>query len=126
MTDRQKALLDYHKDLAEFSCLGYRRVFWILDLVDLVALDLAVEFGHDRAQMLDKINATVSIGSIPAATVATPLVVLNAYRVAAMEKPEIADPGETFYLIVLATEGKFTVFTMPKPGTEPTKKKAKS
>ena len=44
MNTRQRALLDYHRDIAEFATSARTPVFVILDLDDPVAFEIASAF----------------------------------------------------------------------------------
>jgi len=57
MNDRQRALLDYHRDIAEFSTSEKVPVFVILDLDDPVAFGIAREFQPNCADKRDAIKA---------------------------------------------------------------------
>ena len=65
MTTRQKALVDYHRDLAAFAVTKPDEVFVILDLEDSQGYAIAKEFDRKSAEKRDIIAET---GSIPAFT----------------------------------------------------------
>ena len=57
MNARQHALLEYHRDIAEFSTSEKTPVFVILDLDDPVAFGIASEFQPNCAEKRDAIKA---------------------------------------------------------------------
>ncbi len=57
MNDRQRALLDYHRDIAAFATSEKIPVFVILDLDDPVAFGIACEFQPNCADKRDAIKA---------------------------------------------------------------------
>jgi hypothetical protein len=57
MNARQHALLEYHRDIAEFSTSEKTPVFVILDLDDPVAFGIACEFQPNCAERRDAIKA---------------------------------------------------------------------
>ena len=69
MTPRQKALIDYHRDLAAFAATKPDTVFVILDLEDREGYAIAKEFDPKSAEKRQIIADT---GSIPAFTLALP------------------------------------------------------
>ena len=75
MTPRQKALIDYHRDLAAFAATKPDDVFVILDLEDREGYAIAKEFDPKSAEKRDIIAET---GSIPAFTLTLSLEDANA------------------------------------------------
>jgi len=67
MTERQGALLSYHRDLAFFATLPKTPVFVILDLDDSVGMEIASYYHHNCAEKRDAIKAG---GAYPALTLA--------------------------------------------------------
>ena len=75
MTERQGALLSYHRDLAFFATLPKTPVFVILDLEDSVGMEIASHYHPNCAEKPDAINAG---GAYPAFTLALTLYDANA------------------------------------------------
>ncbi len=69
MTPRQKALVDYHRDLAAFAVTKPDTVFVILDLEDREGYAMAKELSPQSAEKRDIIAQT---GLIPAFTLTLP------------------------------------------------------
>ena len=69
MTPRQKALVDYHRDLAAFAVTKPDTVFVILDLEDSQGYAIAKELDAKSAEKRQIIAET---GSIPAFTLTLP------------------------------------------------------
>ena len=57
MTERQAALLTYHRDLAFFATIPKTPVFVILDLDDFVGMEIASYYQHNCAVTRDAIKA---------------------------------------------------------------------
>ena len=75
MTERQGALLSYHRDLAFFATLPKTPVFVILDLDDSVGMEIASYYHHNCVEKRDAIKAG---GAYPAFTLALTLNDANA------------------------------------------------
>jgi len=75
MTKRQKALLDYHRDVAAFTTSAKAPVFVILDLDDPVGFEIASIYQPNCAAKRDAIKET---GAYPAFTLAMPITTANA------------------------------------------------
>ena len=110
MTSRASALFDYHKDLAQTACAGKACVFWILDLCDKSAFDLAKQFQPERQLVLSR-EKELSCNKIPALTLATGLEALNGYRQFCMGNEPLPPPPEGTIYIVLCTESRFLIAT---------------
>jgi hypothetical protein len=67
MTERQLALIKYHRDLAEFAVSKEAPVFVILDLEDPDGFAIAA---HYQTNCADRRDAIRESGSIPALTLA--------------------------------------------------------
>jgi len=74
MTTRQKAILNYHRDIAAFATNPARPVFVILDLDDSVGFALASNMQDNCAQKRDAIKAS---GAYPAFTLVMPVADAN-------------------------------------------------
>ena len=70
MTSRQLALMNYHRDVANFGVTPEAPVFVILDLEDSAGFEIASSMQSNCADKRDSIKAT---GSIPAFTLALPI-----------------------------------------------------
>lgn len=112
MSEDQLKLLEHHIDLAQFACTGENNVFWVLDLTDPQAFQLAET--HENA---DTLRATrdkeLAAGRIPALTLASTLAPLNAYRAVMGYDPVPVPPDHMIY-IILCTEGRFTTAGIPR------------
>ena len=75
MTERQTALLDYHRDIATFGTSPKAPVFVILDLEDSVGFQIASNYQPNCAAKRDAIKAT---GAYPAFTLVLPVKDANA------------------------------------------------
>jgi len=75
MTERQGALLSYHRDIAFFATLPKTPVFVILDLDDSVGMEIASYYQHNCVEKRDAIKAG---GAYPAFTLALTLNDANA------------------------------------------------
>jgi len=75
MTQRQSALLDYHREVAAFATNAKHPVFVILDLDDSVGFEIA---SHFQTNCADKRDAIKSTGAYPAFTLAFPVKDANA------------------------------------------------
>ncbi|MEI8309404.1 MAG: hypothetical protein WCH98_01475 [Verrucomicrobiota bacterium] len=67
MTERQTALLDYHRDVAAFGTSTKAPVFVILDMDDSVGFEIASNYQPNCAAKRDAIKET---GAYPAFTLA--------------------------------------------------------
>ena len=67
MTHRQHALIQYHRDVANFAARPEAPVFVILDLEDRAGFEIASAYQENCADKRDAIKAS---GSIPAFTLA--------------------------------------------------------
>ena len=65
MTERQAALLSYHRDIAFFATVPKTPVFVILDLDDSVGMEIASYYQHNCAAKRDAIKIS---GAYPAFT----------------------------------------------------------
>ena len=75
MTERQLAILDYHRDVAAFGTSAKAPVFVILDLDDSIGFEIASYYQQNLEQKRDNIKAS---GAYPAFTLALPLADANA------------------------------------------------
>jgi hypothetical protein len=104
MNTRQRALLDYHRDIAEFVTSARTPVFVILDLDDPVAFEIASAFQLNCADKRDAIKAG---NAYPAFTLA--MAVDQANRLLAEgwpnAKPIDAVP-EKMMAVMLVSEGR--------------------
>ena len=75
MTERQAALLSYHRDIAFFATVPKTPVFVILDLDDSVGMEIASYYQPNCAEKRDAIKTT---GAYPAFTLALTLIDANA------------------------------------------------
>ena len=75
MTERQAALLSYHRDIAFFATVPKTPVFVILDLDDSVGMEIASYYQPNCAEKRDAIKTT---GAYPAFTLALTLNDANA------------------------------------------------
>ena len=75
MTERQAALLSYHRDIAFFATVPKTPVFVILDLDDSVGMEIASYYQPNCAEKRDAIKTT---GAYPAFTLGLTLNDANA------------------------------------------------
>ena len=75
MTERQGALLSYHRDIAFFATVPKTPVFVILDLDDSVGMEIASYYQPNCAEKRDAIKTT---GAYPAFTLGLTLNDANA------------------------------------------------
>ena len=75
MTERQAALLSYHRDIAFFATVPKTPVFVILDLDDSLGMEIASYYQPNCAEMRDAIKTT---GAYPAFTLGLTLNDANA------------------------------------------------
>jgi len=74
MTPRQKAILNYHRDVATFATNAARPVFVILDLDDSIGFEIASGMMQNCADKRDSIKAG---GAYPAFTLVMPITDAN-------------------------------------------------
>ena len=75
MTERQAALLSYHRDIAFFATVPKTPIFVILDLDDSVGMEIASYYQPNCAEKRDAIKTT---GAYPAFTLGLTLNDANA------------------------------------------------
>jgi hypothetical protein len=112
MTSRAEALFDYHKDLAQTACAGKVNVFWILDLCDKAAFDLAKQF-EPESRIVASREQSLSCNNLPALTLATGIEALNGYRVHCMKTVPVPPPPAGTIYIVICSEARFLIATCP-------------
>jgi hypothetical protein len=90
MTQRQLALINYHRDVASFASTPEAPVFVILDLEDRAGFEIASMMHPNCAEKRDSIKAS---GSIPAFTLALSVAAANAFiKQSWPQMKRIADP----------------------------------
>ena len=107
MTERQTALLEYHRDVAAFGTSTKAPVFVILDLDDSVGFEIASNYQPNCATKRDAIKAT---GAYPAFTLA--LTVKDANSLLAHGWPnarKIEDIPVGMIPVILISEGRCLV-----------------
>jgi hypothetical protein len=110
VTTRAASLFDYHKDLAQTACAGRANVFWILDLCDKAAFDIAKQFQPEN-QLVAAREKELSCNKIPALTIATGIEAINSYRMYCMKTVPIPPPPEGAIYIVVCSEARFIIAT---------------
>ena len=104
MTERQGALLSYHRDLAFFATLPKTPVFVILDLDDSVGMEIASYYHPNCSEKRDAIKAG---GAYPAFTLA--LTVKDANALLCHGWPSARKIGaipEGMIPVILVSEGR--------------------
>lgn len=116
-TPRIQSLFNYHRDLARFACNAEHPVFWVLDLEDEKAVNIALSFKsrEDIAQVRDKERDN---GAIAALTIASPLAMLNWYRTTVQRNRDPLPAKDGHIYMVLCTEGRFIVGCLPTMNAE--------
>ena len=107
MTERQGALLSYHRDIAFFATVPKTPVFVILDLDDSVGMEIASYYQPNCAEKRDAIKAG---GAYPAFTLA--LAVKDANALLGHGWPDarkIGDIPEDMIPVILISEGRCLV-----------------
>ena len=107
MTERQAALLTYHRDIAFFATLPKTPVFVILDLDDSVGMEIASYYQASCAEKRDAIKTT---GAYPAFTLA--LTAKDANALLAHGWPnarKIGDIPAGMIPVILISEGRCIV-----------------
>lgn len=112
MTPRQKALIQYHSDLAAFATNKKYPVFVILDLEDPDGFEIACQFEPNCSDRRDAIRAS---DTIPAYTLA--LSITDANRLIASGWPELRQlqpPPPKFTPVLLFSGSTCLSVLLPK------------
>lgn len=112
VSPRVASLLNYHTDLAKFAVTSDLPVFWVLDLEDEKAVNVALGFKQreELEALRDKERAA---GKIAALTITSPMEFLNLYRKEVQGRDAMPDPGHDHLYLVLCTEQRFMVAKLP-------------
>lgn len=112
MTERQLALIEYHRDLASFAVTPAQPVFIILDLEDSTGFEIASTMQKNCAQHRDSIKAS---GAYPAFTLL--LSITDANRLIESGWPQLkriaAPPKGMIPMLVISDERCLSVL-IPK------------
>jgi hypothetical protein len=112
MTNRQLALVEYHRDLASFAVTPKQPVFVILDLDDATGFEIASTMQPNCADRRDSIKAS---GAYPAFTLL--LSIADANRLIAQGWPQmkpIAAPPPGFLPMIVIAEERCLSVLIPK------------
>ena len=113
MTPRQKALVDYHRDLAAFAVTKPDTVFVILDLEDREGYAMAKELNPQAA---DKRDIIAESGSIPAFTLTLPRAQANKLLDHGWpEAKHIPAAGPDLVPIMLVSDGRCMCLFVRRP-----------
>lgn len=113
VSDRIKSLLNYHTDLAKFAVNDELPVFWVLDLEDEKAVNVALGF-KEREELEAMRDKEREAGRIAALTITSPMQFLNLYRQEVQGNAAMPDPGHDHLYLVLCSEERFMVAKMPR------------
>ena len=110
-SERVRSLLASHKDQAQFSCTGDKKVFWVLDLEDSMAFVIAKVFRPEKenAEWRDRHK---ELGAFPAMTIASGMDMLNGIRKEQGMK-EVETPHEDTILMAIVSENHLFVVKGP-------------
>jgi len=111
MNARHAALHQNHDDVARLVTSPASPVFWILDLEDARGFAMAEAAGTEAAQLIDKRDSTVAVGSIPAMTLVTSLEAANALIANGWHQPPL--PVRSLYVAVVS-DGRLSVRRLTK------------
>jgi hypothetical protein len=112
MTSNQLRLLENHEDLAQLTCTGENKVFWVLDLCDEAAFRIAEGF-QSRETLIANREKEISRDHIPAITLASTVQSLNSYRVEIMGAKPLPDPPDEMIYLVVCTDGRIACAAIP-------------
>lgn len=113
VSPRVASLLNYHTDLAKFAVNDELPVFWVLDLEDEKAVNVALGF-KEREELEAMRDKEREEGKIAALTITSPMEFLNLYRQQVQKRPEMPDPGPDSLYLVLCSEERFMVAKLPR------------
>ena len=110
MTERQAALLSYHRDIAFFATVPKTPVFVILDLDDSVGMEIASYYQPNCAEKRDAIKTT---GAYPAFTLGLTLNDANALLGHGWPSArKIGESPESMMPVILISEERCVVVLM--------------
>ena len=110
MSPKHRQLHEHHRDTACLMASASEPIFWVLDLEDPRAFEIALASGQEPARLRDSMASIQATGCIPALTVLTTLEVGNRMLCMGWQVKPLAQNRR--YLAIVS-DGRLSVGTLP-------------